>query len=84
MKKLNALYPLFALFGAVLILCQCEKNPPENPFYEPYAETNLEANAGNWKTYLTLDSAKTAVPTPDATGSAAYLSELDQLRAKMA
>src|SRR5689334_5491769 len=84
MKKINILY-LLALCGLIVAFSQCDKTPPENFPYEPYAETSLDANGGNWKPYLTnLDSNKTAVPTPDAVGSAAYLAELDNLRSKMA
>ncbi len=72
-----------ALLGMMIAFSQCDKTPPENPAYEPYAETSLDANAGNWKTYLPIDSNKTAVPTPDSVGSVAYLAELDNLRASM-
>ncbi|MFN0174636.1 MAG: phosphatase PAP2 family protein [Saprospiraceae bacterium] len=84
MKKVNIIYPVATLLGLLFAFSQCDKTPPEAAFLEPYAETSLEANAGNWKTYLTIDSNKTAVPTPDAAGSAAYLTELDNLRSKMA
>jgi len=84
MKKINALYTIAALFGLMFAFSQCDKTPPEAPFLEPYPETRLEPNAGNWKPYLQIDSNKTAVPAPDAAGSAAYLEELNNLRAKMA
>jgi len=84
MKKLHILYPVTALLGLLFAFSQCDKTPPEAALLAPYAETSLEVNAGNWKTYLTIDSNKTAVPTPDAAGSAAYLTELNNLRSKMA
>ena len=84
MKKINILFPVAALLGLLFAFSQCDKTPPEATFLAPYAETSLEVNAGNWKTYLTIDSNKTAVPTPDAAGSAAYLTELNNLRSKMA
>jgi len=84
MKKIKISYLLALSFGLMFALTQCDKTPPENLPYAPYAETSLDANAGNWKTYLAIDSNKTAVPTPDAAGSAAYLTELDNLRSKMA
>ncbi len=84
MKRIPISYLLATLVGLMFGFSQCDKNPPENAPFEPYAETSLDPNAGNWKPYLPLDSTKTAVPTPDAPGSAAYLSELDNLRSKMA
>jgi len=83
MKKINISYFVVILLGIWITFTQCDKTPPENPAYEPYAETSLDANAGNWKTYLTIDSNKTAIPIPDAVGSEAYLTELDNLRSKM-
>jgi len=83
MKKINITYVLAALLGLSFAFIQCDKTPPEASLLEPYAETSLDANAGNWKTYLAIDSNKTVVPTPNATGSAAYLAELDELRSKM-
>ncbi len=84
MKKIHTTYSLAILLGLSFAMLQCDKNPPENLIYQPYAETSLDANAGNWKTYLVIDSNKTAVPTPEAISSAAYLAELDNLRSKIA
>lgn len=84
MKKITILYPATVLLGLLFTLSQCDKTPTESLPFEPYPETNLESNAGNWKPYLPIDSNKTAVPTPDAAGSAAYLTELDNLRSDMA
>ncbi len=84
MKKINISYLLAVSIGLMIAFSQCDKIPPENLPYAPYAETSLDAKGGTWKTYLTIDSNKTAVPTPDAVGSAAYLTELANLRSKMA
>lgn len=83
MKKINILLSIVALAGLSFTFIQCDKTPPEASLLQPYAETNLEPNAGNWKTYLLIDSSKTTVPAPDAVGSSAYLAELDGLRSKM-
>lgn len=83
MKKQH-IRTLFSALSLLIIFTQCDKNPPEAPFLEPYAEISLDANAGNWKTFLAIDSNKTAVPAPAAAGSSAYLAELDALRATMA
>jgi len=61
---------------------QCDKTP-ENPVFEPYAETNLDANAGNWKTYILANSSEIAVPAPTEPGSPAYLAELADLKTVM-
>ena len=84
MKKINFTHGIAILLGLSFAFSQCDKNPPENLIYQPYAETSLDVNAGNWKTYLVIDSNKTVVPPPTAPGSAAYLAELDDLRSKMA
>ena len=83
MKKITIRSSVAILLGLSITLIQCEKNPPENPAFDAYPETSLDANAGTWKTYLNIDSSLTTVPSPDAAGSAAYLAELDALRSKM-
>lgn len=83
MKK-QSILAIGAAFGLLFFATQCDKNAPEAPSIEPYAETNLEASAGTWKTYLSIDDSKTVVPTPEAPGSTAYQTELTQLKASMA
>ena len=83
MKNIKITRLIAALFGLSIAFIQCDKTPPEASLLEPYAETRLDANGGKWRPYLVIDSNKTSVPTPDATGSAAYLAELDALRTKM-
>lgn len=82
MKKINLTYTL-AVLGLMIAFTQCDKTPPENFEYAPYPETSLDVNGGNWKTYLSIDSNKTAVPAPNAVGTVEYSAELDDLRAKM-
>ena len=83
MKKINALQYL-AITGLLFVFSQCDKTPPEAALLVPYPETSLDVNAGNWKTYLNLDSNKTTVPVPSTPGSPAYQAELDALRSTMA
>jgi len=84
MKKINNRPLLVATLSLLFVFSQCDKNPPPPPFFEPYPETRLDANAGTWRTYLSIDSTQTKVPVPEAAGSAVYLSELNNLRANMA
>ncbi|HLP95140.1 MAG TPA: vanadium-dependent haloperoxidase [Saprospiraceae bacterium] len=83
MKK-QSILAIGAAFGLLLFATQCDKNAPEAPSIEPYPETNLEASAGTWKTYMSIDDSKTVVPTPEAAGSSAYQAELTQLKSTMA
>ncbi len=83
MKNIHLIYQLALGLGLLVFFSQCDKTP-ENPVFEPYAETNLDANAGNWKTYVLASGGDVAVPAPTETGSAAYLAELADLKSKMA
>jgi PAP2 superfamily len=84
MKNIIAACKMATLAGMLLAFNQCDKTPPENPAYAPYAETNLEANGGNWKTYILTSSSEIGVPAPEAPASAAYLAEIADLKSKMA
>jgi hypothetical protein len=83
MKKQN-IRTLLSALGLLVMFTQCDKNPPEAPFLEPYAEISLDASAGTWKTFLAIDSNKTAVPAPSPAGSPDYALELEALRNIMA
>ena len=76
-------FSLIAVAGLLLTLTQCDKNPPENPFKAPYPETSLDAQAGQWKTYMDITLFLGSVPAPAATNSAEYANELDLVRAAM-
>ncbi len=84
MKNIPFIARLAVISSLFFGFSQCVKTPPENPAYEPYAETSLEANGGNWKTYVLVNGSEIAVPTPDAIGSATYQAELADLKSKMA
>lgn len=73
---------LFAL-GLLFTLGQCDKTPEVTEVI-PYDETSLDANGGNWKTYILANGSEIPVAAPEAAGSAAYLTELTDLKAKMA
>jgi hypothetical protein len=72
------LYILITLFVAAA----CNKTP-ENPAIAPYAESKLDENGGNWKTYILADGAEIPVPAPNAASSDAYKTELEQLKTIM-
>lgn len=83
MKK-QSILAIGAAFSMLFLTTQCDKGAPEALFTEPYPETSLEPNAGNWKTYMNIEDSKTVVPAPEATGSSAYQTELNELKAAMA
>lgn len=83
MKNIHLISRLAICAGLLVTFNQCDKTP-ENPVFEPYAETSLDANAGNWKTYILASGAEIAVPAPTESGSPAYLAELADLKSKMA
>ncbi len=70
------------VLSALVIFSYCDKTP-ENPAFEPYDETSLDANGGTWKTYVLATSSDIAVPAPTETTSAAYQAELTDLKSKM-
>lgn len=84
MKNIKYISILIAVLSLPLAFLQCDKTPEPGLAFEPYPETILDAKAGTWKTYLSIDSTRTEVPAPDAAGSPAYLAELSDLRATMA
>jgi hypothetical protein len=65
------------------MLSQCDKTV-ENPVFEAYPETSLDADAGTWKTYVLANGSEIPVPAPEDATSAAYQAELADLKAKMA
>lgn len=67
----------------LLAFSQCDKTP-ENPVLAPYAETSLDANAGNWKTYLLSNSSEIALPAPSSATSAEYKAEIAALKTQAA
>ncbi len=77
-------YRLALLLGITLTFSFCDKTPPESPIEAPYPETSLDAGAGNWKTYILSNGSEIPVAAPDAVGSAAYLTEIADLKDAMA
>jgi len=82
MKNIKLICQSALIVSAIVLFSYCDKTP-ENPVFEPYAETSLDANAGNWKTYVLTNGSEIAVPAPTATNSPAYQAELADLKAKM-
>ncbi|MBP6827763.1 MAG: phosphatase PAP2 family protein [Saprospiraceae bacterium] len=82
MKKIKYILSLFVSASLLFGLNRCSKTV-ENPVFEPYAETNLDATGGNWKTYVLANGSDIAVPAPEDATSAAYLAELADLKSKM-
>lgn len=83
MKKSSVIYHIMLGITFVIALSQCDKTlEPLN--LAPYPETNLDANAGNWKTYVLTNNAEVALPAPEDATSASYLAELESLKNVMA
>lgn len=83
MKNIHLTCRLALCLGVLFAFSHCDKTP-ENPVFEPYAETSLDANAGTWKTYVLASGSEIAVPAPSETSSPAYQTELANLKAVMA
>lgn len=83
MKKIHSTYCVVIGLCLLFALSQCDKTI-ENPVYEAYPETSLDANAGNWKTYILANGSEIPVPAPEDAASGAYRAELDALKATMA
>lgn len=83
MKKSSVLYPALLGMALVITLSRCDKTL-EPVGTTPYPETNLDANAGTWKTYVLANPAEVALPAPEDASSAAYLAELESLKNTMA
>lgn len=79
MKKIYFLGML--AFVALAIFQACEKDLPTNLEFSPYTYETLDENGGTWKPVL-LDSATlVGIPAPDDASSAAYQTELADLKA---
>ncbi len=83
MKKIHFAYRLAVCLGLLFFFNRCDKTI-ENPVYEAYPETNLDATAGAWRTFILANGSEIAVPAPEDATSAAYRAELDDLKATMA
>ncbi|MFN0015781.1 MAG: PA-phosphatase, partial [Saprospiraceae bacterium] len=82
----NIRFVIRVALGLGILTCsvRCDKSI-DVPAYEAYPETNLDANAGTWKTYIISGgSTAVALPAPEASVSAAYLAELAGLKTQMA
>ncbi|MBV6440068.1 MAG: phosphatase PAP2 family protein [Haliscomenobacteraceae bacterium CHB4] len=83
MKKIHFTYRLAICTVLIFAFNQCDKTV-EDTYFEPYPETSLDADAGNWKTYILANGSEIPVPAPEDASSTAYQSELADLKAKMA
>lgn len=86
MKNLHFSYRLAICLGLLFLFNQCDKTV-ENPVYEAYPETSLDANAGTWKKYTLANGdtvALPALPAPDDIASPAYSAEINDLKSAMA
>jgi hypothetical protein len=68
-----------ALLACFLAFAACNKEVDPQTDLEPYAETELDAAGGNWKTFVLTDAGEIAVPAPESETSAAYLAELQEV-----
>lgn len=80
MTKTN--YKQVASLGliALFVLAACSKDISQRslPDFEP---SSLEQNGGNWKPILLSSPLDITIPAPEATGSAAYQEELEEIEA---
>ena len=79
MKKLNLFYLL--LISAAAVLASCSKNIIDRTENIPaLTPTNIDLNAGTWKTILLNRPDTFAVSAPALTNSPAYIAELNEIK----
>jgi hypothetical protein len=77
MKK-NILY--ITLLIAAIFSSSCKKTIVErNEVYPALAPSNIDADAGNWKTILT-DTSTLVLAAPDTVGSPGYLADINEIK----
>lgn len=82
LKNTKIILLFLGLFFAE-ILISCEKSITE-PVLEAVVPSNLDLNAGSWKTYILKTADEIAVAEPKATSSTEYASEITKLKATLA
>lgn len=83
MKNTHFAFRLLLALGVLATFSHCDKTI-DLPAFDLYPETSLDANAGTWKTYILANGTEITVPAPEAAASAAYQTELADLKSKMA
>src|SRR5665647_1987538 len=79
MKKLNLFY--FLLISAAVVLASCSKNIIDRTDNIPaLTPTNIDLNAGTWKTILLTRPDTFAVNAPAPVNSPAYIAELNEIK----
>ena len=81
MKNFN-IKTLIALATVAVLSISCSKTL-DIEVAEAYIPSNLDLNAGSWKTYVLTSNSEVAVAAPKATSDPAYLKELDSLKTKI-
>lgn len=72
-----------SLFSIIVLLFSgCDK-VIESEVIEPYIPSNLDLNAGEWKTYVLTSNSEIAVSAPKPTTDPSYLKEIDSLKNKI-
>lgn len=75
--------PIACCLLAVL-LTACEEDLPIGAEYSAYAFTDLDENAGTWKTILLSDAQQIEIPAPEAITTDGYSQTLNALRNTLA
>ena len=81
--SLRGKYSFAGIFVTLLVLSSCSKTVDE-PSASVNNPSNLDANAGTWKTYVLASSSDIAVAEPTAVTSAEYVAEIKKLKETMA
>lgn len=79
MKKLQ----LILLIVATVVLNGCNKDLNTELEYFSYEFSGTDVNAGNWTPILISSGAEISVEAPEATTSAEYLAELEEVKSKI-
>jgi hypothetical protein len=80
-NKLNQLLLIACLGLCAALMNSCEKDLPTRADYQGYTFSRIDENGGDWKPVLLSGPDQISVPAPDDVSSAAYQSELADLKA---
>ena len=84
MKNYNKLFILSIIISSVIAI-SCNKEITEmGSDWTEFVPSQLDTNAGNWKTITLTAATDIQIPAPAATNSTAYQTELQTVKTKVA
>jgi PAP2 superfamily protein len=81
LSRLRTVLPAVISCGAVLLATGCDNSIHPTEVLPPLDAASLDANAGTWRMIVLTAADQFVVAAPAAVGSAAYVAELDAIKA---